>query len=571
MHFITFSLQKITDESENIVFILPKNIFFLPYQIISFCMIFMNFSNLEGLPEKYFNYFHFNKISFGVIPNISAHNNIIINSFQAFQENCNNKNKHLNLFVSTNLLCGSNKDNKLCFQEIKTKFCELILNFYLKVYSNDKIKNPELRETLNTIILLFIRYPLGGYILNSIVLIDLFLKGILIDIDKYFLTQIATQNILKLLETFSLTKLGVKEVKEQYQLLIMKDYAKKNKNLFENLCGKIFSNLNKHMSEFMHEISTAHNALFIPNSNIISSNFSKNDAIRKFINYSISFSEYLVLIEVLIKVNPKIFLDEKNLLFTILLNFLTNISTRLTNESSYKKIKEILTFDTQNNNNNPNNSIRLYAQKTMINDVHKSLCFPIISIISELNDNNAFQEDNIFFNNVSASDLIEFENFKNVLNDVIINIQNDPQSNKIKDINISVDLCKNDSNSDKNIVQYYQSKNILKDKNVFNPIKDVIDKYNETIDYLIEKKKVKAKIKMTDDEWKTKNDNESLCYICYIRDMDTILNPCSHSTIFYKYYFTELYLSFIIKLFLFIPKIFILNRMLQLMPYAIFG
>ena len=84
--------------------------------------------------------------------------------------------------------------DKTNFFKSKDDFCFLILHFYTKIYSNLKIKNPELREGINTIIFLFVRSPQVLNILNSNVLLQNFINGVLIDLDKYYLSVISSQN-----------------------------------------------------------------------------------------------------------------------------------------------------------------------------------------------------------------------------------------------------------------------------------------------------------------------------------------------------------------------------------------
>ena len=227
----------------------------------------------------------------------------------------------------------------------------------------------------------------------------------------------------------------------------------------------------------MQEITNSHNILFKNSTNISLTNLSKTDTIKRFITYSINFNEYLVLIEMMIKLNSGIFLNSKNLLYTSLLNFLTNISTRLYDTNSFTKLKEILKYATSG-------SITMTNSIYFFNSYLKNISIPIISIILELNAKNAFEENTEFFNQISSSDLIEFNNFKNL-------------TENIKEENF----------------------------------KNFLNKYDEIIDYLIETKKVKAKAKMTEEEWVESNKIEDLCFICYSNVMDTLLVPCGHSMI----------------------------------------
>ena len=459
MYFMVYSVNEFFNEDESILFAIPENAFYLPYHFQKFCNAFLNFSEIKEFSEE-------------VIYKIPK----------------------------------TQKANKLDIFESKNKFCHTILKFYLTVYATDKIKNPELRESFNSVVFNFVNSQYYLDILNSGVLIEFFIKGILIDIDKYFLSQMATTNILKLVDRFSLTDIKSRESRDFLSLENFKTFSQNKSKLFESLCGKVFSNLNKYMSEFMQEMANTYNILYTnSNSNVLINTINKKDAIKKFISYSIIFSEYLVLLEILIKVNSSLFLNQRNLLFTNLLNFFTNISTRLTNANSYKKIKDILTYNVDNANiNQP----KVNAQAALMNDVFKSLSYPIISIFNDLNAANAFSDDNEFSKQLSFSDFIDFKNFKNIVDD----LKNGIVVKQIGTYNADKS-GKNSTNVDA--------------KPEFD-IEQDLDKYKQTINMLIEKKKVKANLKMSEAEWKIKNENEKLCFICFTRNMDTVLSPCKH-------------------------------------------
>lgn len=453
-------MNEFLNEDENILFAIPKNVFYLPSLTQKFCNAFLNYYELK----------EFNEDVIYKDPKIQSKNLIIFKS--------------------------------------KEDFCYSMLKFYLTAYSTDRIKNPELRESFNSIIFNFVNSQYHQYILNSSSLIEYFVKGILIDIDKYFLSQMATANILRLVERFSLTDIKSRENRNSVSLENFEKFSYDKSKIFENLCGKIFTNLNKYMSDFMQEITNTYNILYTSNNNTNSliNTINKKDAIKKFISYSIIFSEYIVLLEILIKINSSLFLDQRNLLFTNLLNFLTNISTRLTNSNSHKKIKDILSYNVDNTNlNQP----KINAQATLMNDVFRSLGYPIISIFNDLNSAKAFSEENEFSKQLSLSDFIDFENFKNILDDLK---ESDLTKQNTLDIN-----NKSDKNKISMIIDYPKSE-----------IENDLDKYKDTINMLIEKKKLKAHLNYNDDDRKSKIDNEKLCFICFTRNMDTILSPCNH-------------------------------------------
>lgn len=461
MYFTVHTLNQFLDNKESILFAIPKNVFYLPYQIQKFCNTLLNFTDIKEFSED-------------LIYKVPE----------------------------------SQKGNKLIIFKTKDDFCHLMLKFYLTVFQSDKIKNPELRESFNSIVNFFIiNSQYSNYLLNTCSLIELFVKGILIDIDKYYLSQVATINILKLVDRFSLTDCKCRENKGLLNLDKFKSFSQENPKLFESLCGKVFSNLNKYMSDFMQEISNTYNILYTnSNSNVLINTINKKDAIKKFISNSIVFSEYLVLLEILIKINSSMFMNQRNLLFTNLLNFFTNISTRLANSNSYKKIKDILTYNVDNANlNQP----KINAQAALMNDVFRGLSYPIISIFNDLNSAKAFSDENEFSKQLSFSDFIDFQNFKNIL-----------------------DECKNGNNAAKQLGAKNAEKNSenVDVKPEFN-IDEDINKYKETINMLIEKKKVKTKMKMSEEEWKDKNDNEKLCFICFTRNMDTVISPCKHGNL----------------------------------------
>jgi len=459
MYFIVFNLNEFLNYDENILFAIPKNVFYLPSMIQKFCNAFLN-----------------------------------INEFKEFSEEIIYKDPKI-------------QSNKLIIFKSKEDFCFSTLKFYLTVYATDRIKNPELRESFNSIIFSFINSQYYLNILNSSVLIEYFVKGILIDIDKYFLSQMATANILRLVDRFSLTDIKSRENRNSVSLENFQNFSKNKSKLFENLCGKVFGNLNKYMSDFMQEITNTYNILYSNNnsSNLLNT-INKKDSIKKFISYSIIFSEYIVLLEILIKINSSLFLDERNLLFTNLINFLTNISTRLTNINSYKKIKDILSYNVDHTNLNQS---KINTQAALMNDVFKSLSYPIISIFNDLNLANAFCDDNEFSKQLSLSDFIDFENFKNILDE-------------LKNGTVCKQIISNiNDKTDKN------SMNIDNVKSEFD-IEDHFEKYKDTINLLIEKKKMKVNLIISEDEFKDKNDNDKLCFICFTRNMDTILSPCKH-------------------------------------------
>jgi len=479
-------LNEVLKENESILFAIPKSVFYLPSQIQKFCTSLMNFSETEDCSAE------------EVLYNVPK----------------NEIGNQLNIFNS------------------KEEFFSQFLFFYLTVFATDKIRNPELRESFNTIVYSLVNSELSIYILSSSVLIESFIKGVLIDIDKYFLSQMATSNILKLVDRFSLTDIKSHENINSINLNMFKNFSVNKSQLFESLCGKVFTNLNKYMSDFMQDITNTYNILHTNNnSNILINSISKKDSIKKFISNSIIFSEYLVLLEILIKVNSSMFLDQRSLLFTNLLNFLTNISTRLTNADSHKKIKEILSYNVDDGNPNQN---KVNIRKALMNDVFRSLGYPIISIFNDLNSVNAFSEENEFSKQLSLSDFIDFQNFQNIVDD----LKNEIGSKQISSNN-SDQTGKNSSN--------------VGSKSEFD-IEEDIRKYKETISLLIEKKKIKTKLKINEDELNDKNDNEKLCFICFTRNMDTVLSPCKHGiflniylikvlfTNLHNYYNTILYL-----------------------------
>jgi len=470
---MVFMMNEFLSDNENILFIIPKSLFNLPSQIFFYCNMFTNFHEIKEFS-----------------------NDMI---FSSKKEQILNEN--------TNSIIIENKKEKEEIFKSKENFSFLILKFYFTVLASEKIKNPELREKFNLIISKFI-IAQNPTILNSILLIDLFVRGILIDIDKFYLSQHAIRNILKLVDRFSLTDTKSSTDKSNNGLENLKKFSETHINTFENLCGKIFTNLNKYMSEFMQEITNTYNSINNNNTNILTNQVSKSHAIRKFINYTIYFSEDLVLLEILIKLNSKVFLDPNKLLFENLLNFFTNLSTRLINESSYKKIRDILTFYV--NSNTMSQSI--IQKQNVMNDIFKGLSYPIISIINDLNNENAFTENNEFIKQLAYSDFIDFQNFKNILTDLKL----DSNESSISNLNIpSIPNTKN-------------SKNINKDINK-KEIEEILQKYMITIDSLIEKKKAKIRSKVREDELRDKNENESLCFICFSRNMDIILSPCNHS------------------------------------------
>lgn len=216
----------------------------------------------------------------------------------------------------------------------KDDYIEKIVKFYLFLFSDESITNPEIRESLfkNIYFLLEKIGKIKEFFDKDQKLIDYLMKGILVNMQNDSFSSFSCKILLKLIEPSCLS----------YTLLKNNNNTQKEFNVLVNYPQQYLSNNIEILNSFLKSYSLLSNEIMTSFAINLSSFIDKlnnpyqplNDDMKYKLYLNLSSSLYsmcnmLKLTEFFLSINAEIFFDLKSLNFTNFINLVKNLSLRI--------------------------------------------------------------------------------------------------------------------------------------------------------------------------------------------------------------------------------------------------
>ena len=216
----------------------------------------------------------------------------------------------------------------------KDNYVDLFYNFYLKMFSDEKITNPEIRESLykKVFFLLEKKQKIKRNNDNNTLLIEYLMKGILANMKNESYALLSCKILMKLVEQNCFS----------YQIMNGKSSLEKNNNIFSKYTQKYLSDNNDVLNGFLQNYSRLTNDImttfaislssFIEKLNNPYQPLTEDSKYRLYLNLSTSYytmCNMLKLSEYFITINPELFLIVKSLNYSHFINIVKNLSLRI--------------------------------------------------------------------------------------------------------------------------------------------------------------------------------------------------------------------------------------------------
>ena len=412
-------------------------------------------------------------------------------------------------------------------------FVENIVEFYLILFADEKIANPEIKEgLLKKVNLLIEKQILEEYFDDNEKIFESLIKGLLKDIKGDSLSHSASKILLKLISPicfgYKIFSKNLRTQKRRYLFNSVKNlpinnnqksdkkgntnnvntYKFKEESLVCKL-KKYFEGNFKVLEEFIKSYGTILNKVMtnysMSLSSIIEIGVSKLDlnninANRHLLGnhgqpqsdralyqgLSTSYNEMCQLLKIyefLLLIYPDEFLDTTKLNYINFTNVLKNISTRIINKQYIEHVQQLISFI------NPKISSKVISEKNKLelSQIGLSVAGIFIQIYKLKNTNKNYKE---FCKTTANTPDLNIEPYKDFMKLVINELNNSQRQNKPDEI-----------------------------------IKEIQTKYYDIINYMISLRNVKD---LTNDEMDKLISENKLCIICYENPSDVELIPCKH-------------------------------------------
>ena len=412
----------------------------------------------------------------------------------------------------------------------KDDFVQNLIEFYLILFSDDKIANPELKESfLKKVNFLLEKKILEEFYEEDEQIFERLIKGLLKDLKGDTLSHNASKILLKIISPIcfgyklsskhksieknkyyfntnkispskkSKDKTEKNKTTENYKYNEstatekLKKYFEGNFQLFDEFLKSYGSILNKVMTNYSMALSSIMeigvNNLDVNktelNHHLLEHHIQPQSDRALFQGLSSSYNEMCQLLKIyefLILIYPDEFLDPKKLNYINFINVLKNISTRILSPPYIEQILQLIKVI------NPKVNSKIIIEKNKI-DIYQ-IGLSIAGIFIQI---HKWRKKNNFY-----------ESFcKETANIPDLNI--DPFNLFIKHV---LDELKNLQNKDKE-----------------NIIKEIETEYIQIIEYLLSLRNVKE---LTNDEMDELISQDKLCLLCYEHPSNTELIPCKH-------------------------------------------
>ena len=420
--------------------------------------------------------------------------------------------------------------NKCSKHFINDDFVQNIVEFYLLLFADEKIANPELKESyLKKVNLLLEKQIIEEYFEDNDKIFESLIKGLLKDIKGDILSHSASKILLKLISPicfgYKVFSKNSRIQKKRYlynsakntiktnqisnskdnKKIINNTYNFKEESLIEKLKKYFEGNFNA-LEEFIKSFGTILNKVMtnysMSLSSIIQIGVSKLDLNNINANHhllgnhgqpqsdralyqglSTSYNEMCQLLKIyefLLLIYPNEFLDTSKLNYINFINVLKNISTRLINKPYIDHIQQLISFI------NPKITSKLISEKNKIEltQIGLSIAGIFIQIYKLKTSNKLYNE---FCKQTANTPDLNIQPYKDIMKLVIKELEK-----------------------------------TIKPTDIINTIQTT---YTDFIDYLISLRKIKD---LNNDEMDKLISEEKLCILCYEYPSDTELLPCKH-------------------------------------------
>ena len=407
-------------------------------------------------------------------------------------------------------------------------FVQNIVEFYLLLFADEKIANPELKESyLRKVNLLLEKQIIEEYFEDNDKIFESLIKGLLKDIKGDVLSHSASKILLKLISPicfgYKVFSKNSRIQKKRYYFNSAKNTIKthqhntskdgKNNNAYnfkeETLVDKLkkyFQGNFEALEEFIKSFGTILNKVMTNYSMSLSSiieigvlkldlnNINANPHLlgnhgqpqsdrALYQGLSTSYNEMYQLLKIyefLLLIYPNEFLDTSKLNYINFINVIKNISTRVINKPYIDHIQQLITFI------NPKINSKLISEKNKIEltQIGLSIAGIFIQIYNLRNSNKHYEE---FCKKTANTPDLNIQPYKDIIALVIKELDKTVKSPEI--------------------------------------IKELQTSYLKIIDYLISLRTIKD---LTNEEMDKLITDEKLCILCYEYPSDTELLPCKH-------------------------------------------
>ena len=423
------------------------------------------------------------------------------------------------------------KINKCSKHFANDDFVQNIVEFYLTLFADEKIANPELKEGfLRKVNILLEKQIIEEYFEDNEEIFESLIKGLLKDIKGDILSHSASRILLKLISPicfgYKVFTKNTRIQKKRYVFNAVKNTPSNNNNQSKNkkdggnntiykfkdesLVEKIkkyFEGNFKDLEEFIKSYGIILNKVMTNYSMSLSSIIEigvnkldlKNVNANRHLNnghpqsdlalyqgLSTSYNEMCQLLKIyefLLLIYPDEFLDTSKINYLNFANVLKNLSTRVIDKKYIDYLQQLINFI------NPKINYKMISEKNKIEllQIGLSIAGIFIQINKNKNKNKHFEE---FCKKTANSPDLNIEPYKEFMKLVYVELNQPGRAVKAPEI-----------------------------------IKEIQTSYIEIIDYLIKLRTVKE---LTNEEMDKLIGEDKLCILCFENPSDVQLIPCQH-------------------------------------------
>jgi len=423
------------------------------------------------------------------------------------------------------------KINKCSKHFANDDFVQNIVEFYLTLFADEKIANPELKEGfLRKVNILLEKQIIEEYFEDNEEIFESLIKGLLKDIKGDILSHSASRILLKLISPicfgYKVFTKNTRIQKKRYVFNAVKNTPSNNNNQSKNkkdggnntiykfkdesLVEKIkkyFEGNFKDLEEFIKSYGIILNKVMTNYSMSLSSIIEigvnkldlKNVNANRHLNnghpqsdlalyqgLSTSYNEMCQLLKIyefLLLIYPDEFLDTSKINYLNFANVLKNLSTRVIDKKYIDYLQQLINFI------NPKINYKMISEKNKIEllQIGLSIAGIFIQINKNKNKNKHFEE---FCKKTANSPDLNIEPYKEFMKLVYVELNQPGRAVKTPEI-----------------------------------IKEIQTSYIEIIDYLIKLRTVKE---LTNEEMDKLIGEDKLCILCFENQSDVQLIPCQH-------------------------------------------
>ena len=405
----------------------------------------------------------------------------------------------------------------------KDDFVQNLVEFYLMLFADEKIANPELKEgLLKKVNFLLEKQIIEEYYEDNDKIFELLIKGLLKDIKVDVLSHSASKILLKLItpicfgyKIFSKyikkqknkylfntsknnlnpnQKKGIYQFKDEMLVDKLKKYFQGNFNILEeflksygNILNKVMTNYSMALSSII-EIGVERLDLNNTEANryLLGRHGQPQSDRALYQGLSSSYNEMCQLLKIyefLLLIYPDEFLDVKKLNYLNFMNVLKNISTRILSKPYIDHMMQLIKII------NPKINPKVLSEKNKIELYQMGLSVAGIFIqIHKWKKKNQFYDS--FCKETANTPDLNLEPFNTFMNFVINDLNKIPKMEKPTDI-----------------------------------LKEIESNYYPMIEYLLSLRDVKE---LTNEEMDSLISEDKLCILCYENPSNTELIPCKH-------------------------------------------